>query len=59
MNANKFITVSKKYKKCPSCGASWKGNNLSISLENETITISCKCGFNKTVDENNVGVKVN
>ena len=57
MNCSKFIGVSKKYKKCPKCGASWKGNELSIELENEVIHISCTCGFSKYVDENNEEVK--
>ena len=53
MDCRKFTSVAKKYKKCPKCGASWKGHDMCIELENEVIHISCTCGFSKYVDENN------
>ena len=49
----KFVKVSRKYKKCPNCGSSWKGTDLKLESEDETIKISCTCGFVKYVDENN------
>lgn len=57
MNAMKFTSVTKKYKKCPNCGSSWKDTKLQVSLEDEVITISCECGFLKKVDENNKELK--
>lgn len=53
MNGNKFLSLVRKYKKCPSCGASWKETDLSVEVENEVVHISCTCGFSKYVDENN------
>ena len=53
MDANKFLIVSKKYKKCPLCGASWKTDKMKLELVDDIITISCECGFVKHVDENN------
>lgn len=53
MNITKFNQVAKKYKKCPTCGASWKGHDMTIELESEVIKIACTCGFKKCVDENN------
>jgi Zn ribbon nucleic-acid-binding protein len=53
VNVNKFIAVSRKYKKCPQCGASWKSDKITTELEDEIITIKCECGFIKHVDENN------
>lgn len=47
MNMSNFTNIIKKYKKCPKCGVSYKTTNLSCSLENEIITISCKCGWEK------------
>ena len=58
MDVLKYISVTKKYKKCPNCKSSWKDTKLQMSLENETITISCECGFLKKVDENNKEVNV-
>jgi hypothetical protein len=58
MNGFTFSRIVGKYKKCPSCGVSYKGTELQCSLENEIITISCtKCGFSKKVDEHNKEVK--
>lgn len=57
MNGWTFSRIIGKYKKCPNCGASYKTNDILISLENEIISISCKCGFKKKVDENNKEVK--
>ncbi|WP_343342469.1 hypothetical protein [Terrisporobacter petrolearius] len=53
MNANKVISVIRKYKKCPKCGSSWKDTKLKTELKDEIITISCECGFLKKVNENN------
>ena len=53
MNITKFNKVVKKYKQCPQCGASWKGHDMTIELENEVIKIACTCGLKKYVDENN------
>lgn len=53
MNANKLLSVLRKYKKCPKCGASWKGTELTSELKDEVVHISCTCGFSKFVDENN------
>lgn len=53
MVANKFISIVRKYKKCPNCGESWKGEALQVQLEGEVVEITCICGFFKRVDENN------
>lgn len=53
MDSMKFVNITKKYKKCPNCGSSWKDTKLKVSLKDEIITISCECGFLKKVDENN------
>lgn len=53
MNVNKFIAVTKKYKKCPNCEASWKSTDLQVELQDEVIKISCTCGFEKIVNEDN------
>lgn len=53
MNVSKFTGIIKKYKKCPNCGSSYKDTDLQMSLENEIVTITCKCGFLKKVNENN------
>lgn len=58
MDSWKFINVTRKYKKCPQCGSSWKDTKLKMELKEEVITISCECGFLKTVDENNKEVTV-
>ena len=57
MNAFIFGSIVRKYKKCPNCGSSYKDTDLQCSLENEVITISCKCGFLKKVDEHNKEIK--
>jgi len=57
MNGFIFRNVVRKYKKCPKCGSSYKDTDLQCSLENEVITISCKCGFLKKVDEHNKEIK--
>jgi len=57
MHFNDFIKVSRKYKKCPNCEASYKDTKIQITLENEIITIKCKCGFYKQVDKNNNIIK--
>lgn len=59
MNAIAFTNIIKKYKKCPNCGASYKTTDLQCSLEEEIVTISCKCGWEKKVDENNKEIKNN
>ena len=53
MDCMKFISITKKYKKCPKCGSSWKDTKLQVELEDEIIHIYCDCGFSKYVDENN------
>lgn len=57
MDAFKFISITKKYKKCPNCKSNWKENKLKVTVENEIVTISCECGFLKKVDENNREIK--
>lgn len=57
MNGWTFSRIIGKYKKCPNCGASYKTNDIQTSLENEIITIECKCGFKKKVDEHNKEVE--
>ena len=52
-----FSRIVGKYKKCPKCGSSYKDTDLQCSLENEIITISCKCGFLKKIDEHNKEIK--
>lgn len=53
MNGWTYSRIIGKYKKCPQCGSSYKDTDLQFSLANEIITISCKCGFLKKVDEHN------
>lgn len=53
MDGFKFMSVVKKYEKCPQCGSSCRGIDLQFQLKDEVIEISCKCGFLKYVDENN------
>jgi len=57
MDAFKFINITRKYKKCPSCGSSWKETKLQVSVKDEIVTISCECGFLKMVNENNKEIK--
>lgn len=57
MNPLLYTSVLRKYKKCPVCGASWKTTDMYNSLENEVITIGCKCGWEIKVDENNKEIK--
>lgn len=57
MDGWKFSSIVRKYKKCPNCSASYKTTDLQCSLENEVVTISCKCGWEKKVDENNKEIK--
>lgn len=57
MNGWTFTRIIGKYKKCPKCGASYKTTDLYHKLENEIITIGCKCGWEIKVDENNKEVK--
>jgi len=57
MEGTKFINITNKYKKCPSCESSWKDTKLQVSLKDEIVTISCECGFFKQVDENNKEIK--
>ncbi len=57
MDASKFVSITRKYKKCPGCGSSWREPKLKVSVENEVVTISCACGFLKRVDENNKEIK--
>lgn len=58
MNGWTFSRIVGKYKKCPTCGCSYKDTKLKVSLENEIITISCECGFLKKVDEHNKEIKM-
>ena len=53
MDARSFVSIVRKYKKCPDCGSSWKDTNLNVDLKDEIAVISCKCGFLKKVDKNN------
>lgn len=53
MNGWTYTRIIGKYKTCPNCGASYKTNDIQTSLKDEIITISCKCGFIKKVDEYN------
>ena len=53
MDCVKFVCITKKYKKCPNCGSSWKDTKLQVELEDEKVHIYCECGFSKYVDENN------
>lgn len=32
MDYRKFTSVAKKYKKCPKCGAYWKGHDMCIKI---------------------------
>ena len=57
MDAFKFVNITRKYKKCPNCGSSWKDTKLQVSVRDEIVTISCECGFLKLVDENNKEIK--
>ena len=57
MNGFKFVAVVRKYKKCPQCGVSWKTTDMYQELNDEVITIGCKCGWQIRVDENNKKVK--
>ena len=57
MDAFKFVNITRKYKKCPICGSSWKDTKLQVSVKDEIVTISCECGFLKLVDENNKEIK--
>lgn len=57
MNGFKFVAVTRKYKKCPKCGASWKTDAIYQELHDEIITIGCKCGWQIKVDENNKEIK--
>lgn len=54
MNGCNFVRIINKYKKCPNCGASYKTTDLQCALENEVITISCKCGWCKKVSEKDI-----
>lgn len=53
MNTNVFTAIVKKYKKCPQCGVSYKSDNMTVTLENEIVIFSCKCGWKKSVNEKN------
>lgn len=53
MDAMFLCNVISKYEKCPDCGSSYDTTDLQCSLENEIITITCKCGFKKRIDKNN------
>lgn len=53
MDINKFASVIRKYKKCPKCGASWKGTDIQVELQNEIVEVKCTCGFLKRVDHEN------
>ncbi len=49
MDSWKVISVTRKYKKCPQCGSSWRDTKIKVELHEELITISCECGFFKKV----------
>ena len=51
MDGNKFLSIVRKYKKCPNCGKSYKEPDFGIELKDEIITISCTCGFIKKVSQ--------
>lgn len=57
MNGNKLVALLRKYKKCPKCEASWRGDSIKSELKNEVVHIYCNCGWHKYVDENNKEVK--
>lgn len=57
MDCNKFLSIVKKYKKCPECGETWKGDSLQVELFDDVVEIDCTCGFHRTVDENNKEIK--
>lgn len=59
MDSWDFVMVTRKYKKCPDCGSSWKDTKMNISLSDEIISITCECGFAKNVDKNNKEIKGN
>jgi RNase P subunit RPR2 len=57
MEAYDFIKITRKFKKCPNCGSSWKDTKLNVELENDIVTISCECGFLKRVNKDNKEIK--
>lgn len=58
MNISKSMNLIKKYENCPKCGNDKLGKNQGgLILEENTLTRFCKCGFDKTVDENDNEVK--
>lgn len=58
MNILKSMNLMKKYTNCPKCGNEYIGNGQGgIIVENDTFRRFCKCGFDITVDENDVEVK--
>lgn len=62
MNYFKARKLMIKYAYCPKCGSENLGNGQGgITLENDTFRRWCKCGFDKTVNEDDkkMGVKQN
>jgi Zn ribbon nucleic-acid-binding protein len=58
MDVNKFIAITRKYKKCPKCSSPWEEDKLQVTLtDDKVVTISCECGFLREVDENNNEIK--
>lgn len=52
MDALKLIPILKKYESCPKCGSTKISNGQGgITVEDDTYTRSCKCGFKITVNE--------
>lgn len=49
MNTRKFTIAMYKIKECPKCHADWKGDKLSILVNNNIATITCKCGWTKNI----------
>ena len=33
MDAFKFVNITRKYKKCPNCGSSWKKTKLQVKCK--------------------------
>lgn len=49
----------KKYEICPNCGSTTIGNGEGgIIVEDNTYTRTCKCGFKKTVNEDNIDIDI-
>lgn len=51
MNGWTFTRIVNKYRNCPLCGASYKTADIKATLESDIITLKCKCGWKKRVNE--------